>query len=88
MGTPSRASAVRAELARIADPGRAKVLAGFFKTGPGEYAEGDVFLGLRVGNVRAVARTFRDLPLDEIERLLRSRIHEERLTARVIVSHV
>jgi 3-methyladenine DNA glycosylase AlkD len=85
MGTALRASAVRADLARAADPGRAKVLAGFFKTGPGQYAEGDVFLGLRVGDQRAVARKYRDLPPGEIERLLHSRIHEERLTALIIL---
>jgi 3-methyladenine DNA glycosylase AlkD len=85
MGTALRASAVRADLARAADPGRAKVLAGFFKTGPGQYAEGDVFLGLRVGDQRAVARKYRDLPPGEIERLLHTRIHEERLTALIIL---
>jgi 3-methyladenine DNA glycosylase AlkD len=81
-----RASTVRAELARAADPARAKVLAGFFKTGPDEYAEGDAFLGIRVPEQRAMARKFRDLPLAEIERLLRSRIHEERLTALFILT--
>ena len=79
------ASAVRAELARAADPERAKGLARFFKTGPDEYAAGDVFIGIRVPDERAVARRFRDLPLGEIERLLHSRIHEERQTALLIL---
>ena len=80
-----RAADVRAELARAAHPGRAKGLARFFKTGPGEYAEGDVFLGIRVPDQRAIARRFRDLPPREIERLLRSRLHEERQTALFIL---
>ena len=80
-----RAGDVRAALARIADPERAKGLARFFKTGPGDYGEGDVFIGVRVPDERAVARKFRDLSLGEIERLLHSRIHEERQTALLIL---
>ncbi|MGD0528822.1 MAG: DNA alkylation repair protein [Polyangiaceae bacterium] len=84
--TPAlRASAVRAALAALGDPARAKHSAGFFKTGPGEYAEGDVFLGIPVPAVRTVVRRFRGLPRPEIERLLRSRLHEERLTALLLL---
>jgi 3-methyladenine DNA glycosylase AlkD len=79
------ASAVRAELARVADPRRATGSARFFKTGPDDYGAGDVFIGVRVPDERAVARKFRDLPLGEIERLLHSRIHEERQTALLIL---
>jgi 3-methyladenine DNA glycosylase AlkD len=81
-----RASAVRAALARVADPERARGLAGFFKTGPNEYGEGDLFIGITVPGQRAVAKAFRDLPLLEIGRLLHSRIHEERSTALMILA--
>jgi len=53
----------------------------FFKTGPGEYGEGDRFLGVRVPVVRALLRKFRQLPMPELRKLIRSRFHEERLFA-------
>ena len=62
-GVPNGGRALRAEL-------RALGVARFFKTGPGEYGEGDRFLGLTVPQIRRVARTHRDLPLrDALERL-------------------
>ncbi len=57
----------------------------FFRTGPGGYGEGDVFLGLTVPQTRALARQFRDLPFPEVVRLLQSKFHEERLMALVIL---
>ncbi len=82
--TPSAlltARAVQTRLRAQADPVRAAGCARFFKTGPGEYGEGDRFLGLTVPAQRAVAREFRDLPLPQIELLLDSPIHEDRLVA-------
>jgi 3-methyladenine DNA glycosylase AlkD len=72
-------------LRSLGNPSDAAFLAGFFKTGPGEYGEGDVFIGVRVPVVRKVAKEFKLLPLSEALRLLHSKIHEERLTALVIL---
>jgi 3-methyladenine DNA glycosylase AlkD len=68
-------------LKAIADPQRAKHSQRYFKTGKGEYGAGDRFLGITVPAVRALARQYRDLPLREIDNLLHSRWHEERLLA-------
>ncbi|TQF68746.1 DNA alkylation repair protein [Rhodococcus spelaei] len=56
----------------------------FFKTGPGEYGEGDVFIGVRVPAIRKVARRFADLGLAEVDVLLDSEVHEHRLAGLVI----
>jgi 3-methyladenine DNA glycosylase AlkD len=57
----------------------------FFKTGPGEYGEGDKFLGLRVPQIREVAKTFKALPLEEVKKLSQSEFHEERFCALAIL---
>jgi len=57
----------------------------FFKTGPGEYGEGDKFLGLRVPLIRAHAKRFRELPHSAVTSLLHSSYHEERLCALIIL---
>ncbi|MUN06298.1 DNA alkylation repair protein [Agromyces luteolus] len=87
MAEPADATAagVRAALAAVADPARAAASARFFKTGPGEYGEGDAFLGVTVPQLRVVAKGFRDLPLLEIRELLDSAVHEVRLCALVVL---
>lgn len=73
------------DLRPLADPRRADVLRRYFKTGPGEYGEGDVFAGVTVPQVRAVARTCREMPLADVRRLGTSKIHEDRLLALLVL---
>lgn len=80
------AQEVKDELQKFASAEDALFLQGFFKTGPGEYGEGDVFIGVRMGPVRAIAKQFRDLPLNEIQKLLDSKVHEHRMTALIILT--
>lgn len=68
------------------NPADAVFLQRFFKTGKGQYGEGDIFIGLRVPIVRQIAKQFQDLSLAELERLLESPIHEHRLCAVVIMT--
>lgn len=63
------------------NPERAKTSAWFFKSGPGEYAEGDVFWGIPVPVQRSIAKQYSDLPRSGIEQMLSSPVHEVRLTA-------
>ena len=78
-------AALRRELRREADTEKAAHLQRFFKTGPGEYGEGDRFLGIRVPVTRKTARKYASLQEDLVEELLRSPWHEERLLALVIL---
>jgi 3-methyladenine DNA glycosylase AlkD len=73
------------ELDALADARKAKVLSGFFKSGKGEYGEGDVFLGIKVPDTRMVAKRHGTLSLKEIRRLLGSKVHEHRLAALLIL---
>lgn len=75
----SRARALARRLRRLSDPFQAKVLQSFFKTGPGEYAEGDRFVGVKVPVVRRLVREYAGMPPEEASELVRSSIHEERL---------
>ena len=75
---------LRSKLRSVADPEKAKVLQRFFKTGPGEYGEGDVFLGIQVPLLRKFARENRDLDEPSLQVLLRSSVHEERMLSLLI----
>lgn len=79
---------VQKELHGMADPKKAETVARYFKTGEGEYGEGDVFIGVAMPEIRRVAQTYyRDLSLDNMVSLLQSDIHEERMAALVMMIH-
>jgi len=77
--------ALRHDVKAAADPDDAVHLQRFFKTGPGQYGEGDKFLGIRVPALRSLARTYRALSVDDALTLLQSRWHEERLLALLLL---
>lgn len=68
-----------------ANPVKATLLQRFFKTGPGQYAEGDKFAGINVPIIREIAQKYQDLTFDEIDVIIKSTIHEERLAALLIL---
>jgi 3-methyladenine DNA glycosylase AlkD len=74
-----------ARLRSLASPKRAAELQWFFKTKPGQYGHGDKFLGINMPQLRELAREYRHLPLEEVERLLESRWHEARTLALAIL---
>lgn len=78
-------SRLHAELQHMADKEKALILSGFFKTGVGEYGEGDQFLGIKVPDLRKVAKRFCALNLVDLKKLLYSKIHEERMIALLIL---
>ena len=73
------------DIQALANPVRAKLSLRYFKTGPGQDGEGDVFAGLTVPQVRMIAKKYRELPLSEAEQLLHSKLHEERQTVLMIL---
>jgi 3-methyladenine DNA glycosylase AlkD len=77
--------ALRREIRKLGSPERAKHSLRFFRTGPGEYGEGDKFLGLTVPEMRAIAKQYRDLDHDEILELLQSEWHEDRVVALLLL---
>jgi len=68
-------------LREVARPEKVKILQSFFKTGPGEYAEGDIMIGVSVPDNRKISREFHDAPTEVIATMLKSEIHEFRLAA-------
>lgn len=79
--------AITSETRQLSDPQKAKILSWFFKTGPGEYGEGDKFLGLTTPQTRNISQKYKELPLSEIRQLIKSPYHEERSIAIQILVH-
>ena len=82
---PDAINEISRELRSFAEPERARIHQRFFKTGRGEYGEGDKFLGIRVPYIRKLVRKFRGLSMTDTEKLLHSRWHEERLFALLVM---
>ena len=75
------------DILSLRDDKKAKFLAGFFKTGKGQYGEGDVFLGITVPESRKIAVKYKDLSFSNISKLLKNKYHEVRLIALLILVH-
>lgn len=78
-------SELRKELREYGSKEKKEILQRFFKTGKGEYGEGDVFLGVVVPDQRKLAKKYESLNFEEIKDLINSKIHEERLTGLLIL---
>ena len=76
---------LKEDLKKLATPQRAKVSASFFKTGKGQYGEGDIFIGVTVPDTRKIAKNYLQLELPQITILLESPVHEHRLIALLIL---
>ncbi|MBU1203908.1 MAG: DNA alkylation repair protein [Nanoarchaeota archaeon] len=77
---------IKKEFQEKANPEKSKILQGFFKTGKGEYGEGDIFLGITVPEQRKIAKKYTRLPLTQLKKLLTSKFHEHRLTSLIILT--
>lgn len=82
-----KSSDVRQDLKANIKPGKAEILARFFKTGKGDYGEGDIFIGVMVPEIRKVAQKYKNIPLNELQKVISSKIHEERLCAALICTY-
>ncbi len=76
---------IKEEFKQLSNAKQAKHLQKFFKTGKGEYGEGDIFLGLRVPVIRKIAKKYRTLPISDTAEFLKSPFHEERLFALIVL---
>src|SRR5258707_10550720 len=82
---PMSLTALRRTIRSLGNPARAEVSQRYFKTGKGEYGEGDRFLGLDAATMHSLAKQYRDTPLATVGQLLHSQWHEERLVALLIL---
>ena len=82
---PLTATALSRKLRSRAKPESVAILQRFFKTGPGQYGEGDRFIGVALPVIRSLGREFRGMAIEELQKLLRSPVHEERTLALVML---
>lgn len=80
-------ASLRRDLKKFASVDKAKIYARFFKTQKGEYAEGDKFIGVSVPQTRLVAKKYLNLNFKDLENLIKSPVHEERLCALLILTY-
>ena len=76
---------IKEDLLKLKNPEKAEILSRFFKTGKGQYGEGDIFLGITVPEQRKVAKQYPELPLTDLKKLLSNKIHEYRLISLLIL---
>ena len=76
---------IQKRLKKLGNKKHAAISQSFFKTGPGEYGEGDIFIGIRVPVLRELVKEYSDLSVEEVTILLHSQIHEERLLALLLL---
>lgn len=76
---------IRSKLRKLGDKQKARILQGFFKTGQGGYGKGDIFIGVRVPEIRKLAGKYQDMSTTDVQKLLKSPLHEERLLALIIL---
>lgn len=76
---------IRKAISKQKNPAQSIILQRFFKTGKGEYGEGDIFYGIKVPEQRTIAKQFKNLALDDLKTLILSKVHEERLIAAFIL---
>jgi len=76
---------IKQELADFGNEEKSKILSRFFKTGPGQYGEGDIFLGLTAAEQRSVVKRYTELSMENIQELLDSKVHEHRSSALAIL---
>src|SRR3989344_6754362 len=80
------AAKIVSDLKKLSSPEKAKASMRFFKTGSGQYGEGDTFIGITVPETRAIAKKYKHASLEDIKQLLTSPIHEHRLCALIILT--
>jgi 3-methyladenine DNA glycosylase AlkD len=83
----SKLTQLKQDVKNLSNPVKAKTHQRFFKTGKGDYGEGDIFLGLTTPQSRTIAKKYQNLPLSDLAKLIQSKIHEHRFIALVILIH-